>query len=467
MKSTTRAKPKIFYTGAPSGQGFNTLKDVGEVSVENDKDHLEHAEVLWVDCTTTKPEDYGPLLKTALDAGKTLVMKHPDALAQDALSRIVGSRLTDNGASLILSRDPRATTPSSYAVTVIDEAPPPLSSEQSQSKGDGTSAATVGALLDVSQAPPDWTKLLETHRERTALAVGGPGLIPPTGVMYVIRTLAFSRSDNVSIRNWPATQGKSQTLGMGFTSSFYVYRDNGKSDAAYVVIRVQQAFSSPGSLMVNTNEARGLWHFELTTQGYHRQGGTPLLGTSPATTNGPSIITHLSIPLHVKYLQDGGCLANYWFATHGPVVRNTEGWGLANQSTIGASFLGSGGATWSHFHRAPWNSLEDPTQEFERWRSTRFEGIPSRVKNLNALAGSTFTFENLAAWRFSASDIAADPNVTFCEDLSYRFAAFATGARTGSNTGSNQIHVVTMASGLKSITLNLPEITDDGTSPCR
>ncbi|MFY2557058.1 hypothetical protein ACN469_05460 [Corallococcus terminator] len=444
MESTTRAKPKILYKGAATGPDFNTLKDMGEVFVT---DGLEQAEVLWVDCATTKPDQYGHLLKAALDTGKTLVMDRLDPLSHEAVSRVVGTRMEDSVATLMVSRDPRAATPSSYALTVLGAASTALPPEQS-----------APPHLERDTTRKDWGKLLESHRALTPLDVGGPGLIPPRGVMYGIRTT--TRLDAIRIRNpgWPATQGKVQTFERGFRSSFYVYRENGKANADYVVIRVQQATVNPGPLMVNTNQARGYWQYGVSTECAPNRG-VPLLGTSPATTNGPGFVTQLSVPMHVRYLQDGACLPNHWLATHGPIVQITDGWSLANQSE-----LGPGTASWDHFHRDPWDSLYDTMGSFDEWGSTRYEGIPPRVKNLSLLAGTHLTVENAAAWRFSATDIATHPQVTFREILQVRLVAFATA--TGSGTLGNQV----ASDGLfleNSITLDLPQITEDITNPCR
>ncbi|MFY2557054.1 hypothetical protein ACN469_05440 [Corallococcus terminator] len=472
MESTTRTKPKILFTGAPTGKDFNALKDVGEVSVKNGKDGLELAEVLWVDCATTKPDQYEPLLRAALDAGKMLVLSHPDTQAHKALSEIVGTQLDEGAAALMVTRDLKATTPSSYSITVLDGAPRINADEQVHSGGDADAkAAKAGppnapqvraspGVLESEGARHDWAASLDAHRARTNRSVGGPGLIPPQGVMYGIRTLTGSFSARLTKDNWNATRGKSQSVEYGFNSSFYVYRENGKSSADYVVIRVQQATFSPGALMVSENNAKGYWQFELRAECTNNRGAA-LLSTSPDTTNAGSMITQLSIPLHVKYLQEGSCLANYWSAAHGPVGRTNEGWGVSNQST-----LGSGKAAWYHFHRDPWNAVNDPPDDFGRWWSSMYDGgYGGRVKNLNTLAGSSFTVENVSAWRFSASMISSNPNVTFTESLSHRLAAFAN--PTGTGNGHHQISWFNLGPGTKPITLNLPSVTEDVTSPCR
>ncbi|MCP3169696.1 hypothetical protein [Myxococcus qinghaiensis] len=473
MESTTRTKPKILFTGAPVGKDFDALKDVGEVSVKNGKDGLELAEVLWVDCATTKPEQYGPLLRTALDAGKMLVLGHPDAAAHQALSDLVGSQLDEGAAAVMVTRDLKATTPSSYALTVLDGTPLVDGNEETHSGDDTDSRSAAASPPSAPQrrsprasldgdgvAGHDWAATLDAHRARTNRSVGGPGLIPPQGVMYGIRTLAGSFSARLTGADWSAMRGKSQSVEYGFNSSFYVYRENGKASPDYVVIRVQQATFSPGALMVSENNAKGYWQFELRPECTNNRGAA-LLGTSPDTTNAGSMITQISIPLHVKYLQDGSCLANYWSAAHGPVGRTNEGWGVSNQSTSG-----SGKAAWYHFHRDPWNAVNDPPNDFGRWWSNMYDGgYGGRVKNLNTLAGSSFTVENVSAWRFSASMISSNPSVTFTESLSHRLAAFANPSGTGN--GHHQISWYNLGPGTKSITLNLPSVTEDVSSPCR
>ncbi|GEN08369.1 hypothetical protein SAMN05443572_106206 [Myxococcus fulvus] len=468
MQPTTRTKPKILFAGTTTGQDFNALKSVAEVSVKQGTDDLGIAEVLWIDCATTKPDQYAPLLRQALDSGKLLVLRHPDGPARKALADICGCEVQDGASVLMVTRDLKATTPSSYAVTALDDTTPVTTTdEQVLSGGEAEAVPPTSptarpslAVLERQGEPRDWAATLEAHRERSARSVGGPGLIPPQGVMYGIRTLTGSYSARVTNDSWKATQGKSQDVEFGFTSSFYVYRENGKSNADYVVIRVQQATCSPRTLMVREDNAKGYYQYQFQAQCTNNRGA-PLLGTSPETTNNVNPITQISIPLHVKYLQDGSCMANYWSAAHGPVARTQEGWGLSNRSATS-----SGTAVWLSFHRDPWNSLNDPPNEFSRWWSNMFEGgYGGRVKTLNTLASSSFTVENVAAWRFSASMIATNRNVLFQEILNYRVTAFAN--PKGTNNGHHQISAGGWVTNPKSITLDVVAVAEDVNSPCK
>lgn len=466
MESTTRAKPRILVTGTPTGQEVNSLRTLGEVLFTNNKNDLEHAEVLWVDCATATPDQYVPFLKETLDSGKTLVLIHPGPQAHEALSRILGTRLEKNGVSLVVSRDVRATAPSSYTLTLLDPSPLPVEpvlardADDSSSTTDAPLESSPPSRLELVAAQPDWGKALRTHQARTSLAVGGPGLIPPPGVMYGIRTYDYGFNVEVRKNDWDATKDKFQTAEVTARSSFYVYRENGKAPADYVVIRVQQATFSPGEMMVRASNVKGAWQYEASiscvpTQSVH------LLASSPETTNGPSLITQLSVPLYVRYLRDGGCQPQYWAATHGPVGRVTEGWGLSNRSNMGV-----GDAKWLHSHLDPWNSVEDPPFEYPRWRLSRFEILPPRVKNLSVLGESAFTVENVAAWRFEASVVAANPFVMFTEILTLRLVLFAApsvsgGINNGIATGSTGPHLTYLP------IINLPEVTEDLTNPCR
>ncbi|AKF86615.1 hypothetical protein MFUL124B02_30295 [Myxococcus fulvus 124B02] len=465
MQPTTRTKPKILFAGTTTGQDFNALKSVAEVSVKQGTDDLGIAEVLWIDCATTKPDQYVSLLRQALDAGKQLVLRHPDDPARKALSDIVGCELKDPAAALMVIRDLQATTPSSYAITVLDEEPGSAPGEQSHSGGDADPSARASGAPRSSPAehlgePQDWATMLDAHRTRGVRTVGGPGLIPPQGVMYGIRTLTGSYGNRLTKSNWTETSGKSQDIEYGFSSSFYVYRENGKPSADYVVIRVQQATFSPRSLMVRADNAKGFWQFDLQAQCSNNRNA-PLLSTSPDTTNSANPITDLSAPLHVKVLQEGSCLPTYWSARHGPVARAQEGWGLSNQSATS-----SGTALWRYFHRDPWNSVNDPPNEFGRWWSSMYDGgYGGRVKNLNTLAGSSFTVENVSAWRFSASMIGSNRNVTFSEVLRYKLAAFANPKGTGN--GHHQISWFSLETSPRTITLDLVSVSEDVTSPCK
>jgi len=451
MESTTRAKPKIFYTGTSTGRDFNTLKDVGEVSLMSDLGGPERAEVLWVDCATTKPDQYGPLLKAALDADKTLVMSHLDPQAREALSRIVDTRLEDIAETLVVSQLP---TPSKYALTILG-----ATSTASTLEGD-----SEPSILDGKQARHDWGAILDAHRDRNILSMGSPGLIPPQGVMYGMRTLSAHSG-----------QSPDSVLGeRGFNSSFYVYRENGGSNTDYVVIRVQQATfhaPDPDPFPFPGRGDERFWQFELNAECTHDRSDAPLLGASPDATSGPSILTQLSIPMHVKYLREGGCFPQYWSAVHGPVARPSEGWGLSNQSNISA-----GKAAWRHFHLAPWNSIDDPPADYDRWCRTRYDFSVlerPRLKPLNLLSRSTFTVENVAAWRFKASTIASKPEVKFTETLRHQLIAFYYLGVIGipipiprplPSPFQMAVHGETLT---REITLNLVQVTEDISSPCR
>ncbi|NVJ27416.1 MULTISPECIES: hypothetical protein [Myxococcus] len=469
MESTTRTKPRILFTGAATGKDFNALKDVGEVSVKNAKDGLEHAEVLWVDCATTKPDQYESLLRTALDAGKMLVLSHPDAAAHQALSGIVGCQVDGEATALMISRDMAAATPSCYSITALGGAEH-VEDAQVQEGGDGDGAPSTGRPSAATQARPpvlardeegprrDWASLLESHRTRTPRSVGGPGLIPPSGVMYGMRTLNGSFSSRLTnYDDWAAASGRTQDIEYGFTSSFYVYRENGKTSVDYVVIRVQEATFSPGTFMVNVDNAKGFWQFDLHTECTNNRN-VALLNSSPGTTNGPGVGAQISMPLHVKYVQEGSCVPNYWSAAHGPTARSIEAWALLNQSSNS-----SGVARWRVHHRDFWNSQNDPPEDFGRWWSMMYDGgYGGRVKTLSSLARSSFTIETVSAWRFSASVVASNPSVTFREALTYRLAAFA----NPKGTGRNHRIAYPTRSGSNSISINLVSATDIS-SPCR
>lgn len=438
MEETTRAKLRILYTGASSGQDFNTLKDVGEILVQDGHDDLERAEVLWVDCATTKPDQYGHLLKAALDAGKTLVLNHLDSLASDVVSRIVGTRLEDTAETLLVSRAPGAPPPSNHFLTILTA--PRRKAEP--------------AHLEGSLEEQDWSKILKTHRAQTSLSSGGAGLIPPHGVRFGIRTQSAYSTEPIDWGTFLLRQHPEH----GFNSSFHVYRENGAPNADYVVIRVQRATFDPGALLYEGNSKKGFWLFDLHVECSHDRTA-PLLSTSPDSTLGPSIVTQLSIPLHVKLLQEGSCHPIHWPAAHGPVALASAGWGLANRSIVT-----SGKAAWHLFHREPWNSLENPLSEFSRWKESMYETISaSRVKRLNLIAQSTFTLENVAVWRFNASDIATNPVVTFTDKVSHKLVAFS---GTGLVNLAREYALREPASLSKAIPLNLPQVTGDVTSPC-
>ncbi|NOJ77230.1 hypothetical protein [Myxococcus xanthus] len=471
MESTTRSKPRILFAGATTGQDFNSLKDVGELSVSNGKDGLEAAEVCWIDCLTTKPGQYEPLLRTALDEGKTLVLSHPDAHAHQHLSKLAGCRVDGESGALMVSRDLGASTPSSYVVTALAMPIDDPAAQQHSGSGGEAGEATNGKPSPVplqartpSSTPQDngarhdWAALLESHGRRAGRALGGPGLIPPAGVMYGIRTLNQSYTRHLTNSDdWSAASGKSQTAEFDFVSSFYVYRENGKPSADYVVIRIQEATFNPSTFMVNVDNAKGFWQYHFETRCTNNRN-VPLLSTSPGTTNGPGVGAQISLPVLVKSVQDGSCVPNHWSATHGPVGRSIEGWALLNQSSNG-----SGTGRWVYHHRDFWNSQNDPPDEFGRWWAMMYEGgYGGRVKTLTSLARAAFTVENICAWRFSASTISSNPNVTFTESLNYRHVAFA----NPKGTGRNHRIVWAWADRSASTTINLVTVTDIA-SPCR
>ncbi|WP_140861399.1 hypothetical protein [Myxococcus xanthus] len=140
------------------------------------------------------------------------------------------------------------------------------------------------------------------------------------------------------------------------------------------------------------------------------------------------------------------------------MTRSIEGWGLLNQSSNG-----SGTGRWVCHHRDFWNSQNDIPDDFNRWWSMMYEGgYGGRVKTLSSLARAAFTVENICAWRFSASAISSNPNVTFTESLNYRNVAFA----NPTGTGRNHRIAWTWADRSASTTINLVTVTDIA-SPCR
>ncbi|MCP3100016.1 hypothetical protein LZ198_14160 [Myxococcus sp. K15C18031901] len=466
MASTTEAKPRILYTGAPTGEDLPVLRQVGELTTKNGKDGLEQAEVLWVDCATSKPDQYGALLRAALDAGKTLVLNRPDAPAHAALSGLVSLQVEDGAQALLVSRDTTNNTPAHHIITALGGAVTEEPAAAPHSGGDLDPAARSAdgarqpAQTEDTPLARDWARVLETHRRQSTRSVGGPGLIPPSGVMFGISTLSRSFPYDLTNSHWTSASGKRQSVEASFTSSFYVYRENGKSSPDYVVIRVQEATFDPGSRMLNINNAKGCWQYEFQTECTNNRG-VQLIANSPGTTNGPGLGAQVSLPLYVKYVQEGSCTPNYWSASHGPVPRSIEGWGLSNRSAVG-----SGRATWYYHQRDTWNPINDPPGDFGRWWSMMFEGgYGGRVKNLTSLAGASFTVETVAAWRFTATQVASNPSVTFTEKLSRSFASFANPSGTGN--GHHQIvwHGP-MTERSASVTINLVSITDIQ-SPCR
>lgn len=472
MEPTSRTKPRILFTGATTSQDFNTLKVQGDICAKTGMEGLQLAEVHWVDCASTKPEQYGPMLRPTLDAGKMLVLRHPDARACQALSEVIGCEVEEGAATLMISRDLKATTPSCYSITVLD-ASPRVSVTEHLLEGGGkespaakpipsnlTPTRSTRAVSEEDGTQRDWANMFGIHQTEAKPRVGGPGLIPPQGVLYGIRNLTGSYSATLTKETWNATKGKTQPIEYGFNSSFYVYRENGKANADYVVIRVQQATFSPRTLMIRADNAKGYWQFDFQAQCTNNRNAA-LLSTSPDTTNSSPLVTQLSVPLHVKYLKEGSCQPNYWSATQGPGTKPQEGWGLSNRSGIS-----SGTATWYHFIRDPWNVINDPPDDFGRWWSSMYEGgYGGRVKNLNTLAGSSFTVENVSAWRFSASMISANRNVTFSETLRYRLAAFANPSGTGN--GHHQISWYTFETTPKTLTLDVVAVTADPSNPCQ
>ncbi|AGC46829.1 hypothetical protein MYSTI_05552 [Myxococcus stipitatus DSM 14675] len=472
MEPTTRTKPRILFTGATTSQDFSALKVQGDICAKPGTEGLQLAEVHWVDCASTQPEQYAPLLRPTLDTGKILVLRHPDARACQALAEIIGCQVEEGAAALMVSRDLKATTPSSYSITVLDTAPRLSVTEHLLEGGDKqppaarpitsnlTPTRSTRAIGEEDGTQRDWASMFGVHQAGPQPTTGGPGLIPPQGVLYGIRNLTGSYGATLTKENWNATKGKTQPIEFGFNSSFYVYRENGKASADYVVIRVQQATFSPRTLMIRADNAKGYWQFDFQAQCTNNRNA-PLLSTSPDTTNSSPLVTQLSVPLHVKYLKDGGCQPNYWSAIQGPTTRTQEGWGLSNRSGVT-----SGTATWYHFIRDPWNVINDPPDEFGRWWASMYEGgYGGRVKNLNSLSGSSFTVENVSAWRFSASMISANRNVTFTETLRYRLAAFANPSGTGN--GHHQISWYSLETHPNSITLDVVAVTNNPSSPCQ
>ncbi|WP_338864934.1 hypothetical protein [Myxococcus stipitatus] len=410
------------------------------------------------------------MMRPTLDGGKILVLRHPDAKACQALSEVIGCQVKEGAPVLMVSRDLKATTPSCYLLTALDSASPMENIDEQGSAEETTRASAQShpskdsraeAPSPAHEAPAaqrDWASAFDIHRQPAKRSVGGPGLIPPSGVLYGIRTLTQSYTRYITnFDDWSAASGKSQTAEFGFTSSFYVYRENGKANADYVVIRVQEATFNPSTFMVYVDNAKAFWQYHFQTECTNNRS-TAALSTSPGTTNGPVVGPQISVPLHVKYVQEGSCVPNYWSASHGPVGRTIEGWALLNQSSNSA-----GTARWHYHHREFWNSQNEPPDDFGNWWSKMYEGgYGGKVKTLSALARSAFTVETLSAWRFSASAIGSNPNVTFTESLNYRLAGFANPKGTGRN------HRIIWATSDRSasITINLVSTTDIS-SPCK
>lgn len=468
MESKTHTKPRILFTGAPTANVVNVLREVGDVTVGDGASGVEHAEVLWVDGATAAPHTRQHLYRAALEAGKTLVLTGLDAATRKAVEGVLPVQLGDTAPAVMITRDTTASTPHSYTITPLDDSldahpaggAPSGAGLQLHSGGPLDAAAPQVVSPGALERERGWASALRAHQQRTNRSVGSPGLIPPSGVLYGVST--FNRSYNYYLSNshWSSTSGKQQTAESSFISSFYVYRENGKASTDYVVIRIQEATFSPGTLMVRTDNAKGFWQFELQTECTNNRQ-TALITANPGTTNGPGVSAQTSVPLNVKYVQDGSCVPNIWNATHNPIVRSIEGWGLQNRSSMSA-----GRATWYFHQRDVWNPVTEPPSDFGRWWAQMFEGgYGGRVKVLTALAGSAFTVETACAWRFSASTVASSPNVTFTEKLSVNFASFANPSGTGN--GHHQIvNYTSMLERSDSHTINLVNLTDIA-SPCK
>ncbi|GEN08367.1 hypothetical protein SAMN05443572_106208 [Myxococcus fulvus] len=465
MESTRQTKPRIFYTGSPSGQDLDALTDLGDLFARNEPSDLRRAEVLWVDCATTRPERYVPLLGQALSAGQTLVMTHLEPSAHDALEKLVGTRHDAGVTALMVSRDMRASAPSSFVFTVLDApaphvtpAPAPAEDASAPARGMEGEWELHTTHLQAPRSQRDWGRQLAAHRAQRSLSVGGPGLIPPQGVMYGVRSLVNHSRTPITYETWPTTKGKTQHFELDYVVSYHVYRENGRPDADYVVIRVQQVTTHPEVLMVDSGDAKGFWQFNLSLS-CRCQRDVPFLRTSPDTTTDPLFSVQLPVLLHVKSIQNGSCRAHFWEASHGPVTRATEGWAVSQRYEPTSKQM-----TWAHGHFAPWDSFDvPPTQvEFPRFVPIIYDG--NRVKSLNPLAGATVTVENCAAWRFSAREIAANPKVKFEEFQQQNLVAFAN--PTGSGTSKKKLRVFNINLD-DSLEFNLPQVADDVTSPCR
>ncbi|WP_143097238.1 hypothetical protein [Myxococcus fulvus] len=305
----------------------------------------------------------------------------------------------------------------------------------------------------------DETSMREEPLARTTFLAGGAGMIPPPGVLLGVQQRSQQLTQKFTHSKWAFLKGATQAPWCCISRVFYIYRENGKQPADYVVTRVLQAIVSSGTPMKDENNVRGYFPYELSMECTHNRQ-VALIGSSPDSTLGSQTHTQFSIPLQIKYLSEGSCLPQTWSATYGPESHSIPDWGVMNQSTTSA-----GKAAWRYFHRAPWDIREDPPSDYQRWWRKMYDGESSsgRVKRLNLLARSTVNLGNVATWRFDANVIATNPSVTFNEKLTLRLAAFA---NTKAPLSDHDMDTRDMEFKPDAVQLNLVQETEDVTSPC-
>jgi len=453
MEDKSQQKMKILFTGDPAGGLVTALKEVGDVTLGSEARGLDQADVLWVDPTAAaSPPPPPPLYRTALDAGKAVVLTNLDATTRRAVEGELPIHLGETLSSVMISRDTAASTPHSFVITVLEE------NGGVQSHGfervSGGPRDTQAASPGVKEWAHGLASAVQARRQRTSFAVGGPGLIPPVGVKYGMVTLERSYTHTIGPIGWAGTGNAVQRPEFGFTTTYYIYRENGNSSRTdYTVIRVQQATFNPKTLLVRSNDAKGFWQYQLETGCKHNQSAG-LLGTHPPTLERTNVMTQLSVPLYVKYLLNGGCVSTTWTAKHESDTWSLQGWGVMNKS-----LMSSGEAQWVSNQRDIWDSVSKPTSQFGTWWAEMFEGgYGGRVKEQTSLAQSLFTINNACAWRFSSNV----GTVNFTEFIKVTLAAFANPKGSG-----NGHHIVDGSSNSQYPTqfIDLANVTNIDT-PC-
>lgn len=358
-------------------------------------------------------------IRTALDAGKTVAIKHakagqladvypgtgcevPADLALFAIKQVPIPGHRDKQHTII-TMIPEETTVTSQRVS--------SSSDNSSEKKEVTTPVTDEIIM----------REIKNHIHLTLDT--NNGLVPPADNNPCFGIISLNFPDSGTLKNpWNEYSETAQTFEFNLIQSYYFYlTEPTKNNLQYNIVLLQSGFvqaSGTNVLCRNDKNAR-VWVNNTINLRHLAGAGLAIHSTSPAsgTNSSNPLIDSLSLPMQLVLPGAGDYSVSPFTASYSNSLPNPD-WGVFNDPK-GASTL-----FWTYYNITGWNALTQSFKDFGQWAAQMYDGNDN-VISLDSQCIGRVPFDNISVWTISANAGNTSLPVNFGFDRSYNFIGFA------------------------------------------
>jgi hypothetical protein len=355
-------------------------------------------------------------IRAALDAGKTVAVKHAKAGQLADVYPGTGCEVPSDLALFAIKQVPIPGHPDKKhtIITMIPEETT-ITSQRVSASSDSNSEKK-----ETTNPVTDETIMREIKNHIHLSLDANNGLVPPAGNNPCFGIISLNFPDSGTLQNpWNEYNETTQTFEFNFIQSYYIYlTEPTKNNLQYNIVLVQSGLvraSNTNTLCRNDDNAR-VWVNNTINLRHLGAAGLTINSASGTNSSNPLIDT-LSLPMQLVLPGAGDYSVSPFTASYSNSLPNPD-WGVVNDPK------GSSTLCWTYYNITGWNARTQLFNNFGQWSAQMYDSNDHVISLDNQCTGQV-SFDNISVWTIAANSGNTSLPINFGLDRSCEFIGFA------------------------------------------